>query len=59
MPIRRKPTCWCNAYPFPHKVGGGKCHRRIPLRKTRRRVDIKRKALKRARDKGRYLPRSR
>ena len=25
----RRLTCWCDAYPFPHRVGGGECDRGI------------------------------
>jgi len=58
MPIKRNPTCWCKAYPFPHKVGGGKCNRRKLLPKTKRRAAMKNAAIKRARKAGRYRPRS-
>ena len=23
-----KKTCWCGAYPFPHRVGSGRCRKR-------------------------------
>lgn len=36
MPIKRKPTCWCTAYKFPHRCGSGKCKRRKPIVKTKR-----------------------
>jgi hypothetical protein len=30
-----KPTtCHCGAYKFPHRVGGGKCHRVMPQSKA-------------------------
>lgn len=22
---KKQVTCWCDAYPFPHRQGGGKC----------------------------------
>jgi len=59
MPIRRKPTCYCSAYPFPHKAGGGKCRRRKPLPKTKRRNDMMKARKKRATKAGRYKGRSR
>jgi hypothetical protein len=49
-------TCGCTAYPFPHKVGGGRCKRRKPVRLTKevkRRID---KRVRRARREGRYTP---
>jgi len=58
MPQKRKPTCWCKAYPFPHKVGGGKCRHRIPFRKTRRRREMMNARKKRANKAGRYTARS-
>jgi len=51
-------TCWCKAYPFPHHVGGGKCKHRIPYKRTQRRADMMNARLKKARKRGRYLPRT-
>lgn len=51
----KKATCGCNAYPFPHRVGGGRCNKRKEVRLT---SDVKRrikKRKKRATREGRYL----
>ena len=23
--LKKQVTCWCNAYDFPHRIGGGRC----------------------------------
>lgn len=30
---RNTITCWCAAYHFPHRVGGGKCKRTKPIKR--------------------------
>ena len=54
MPIKRKKTCWCSAYPWPHRCGGGKCKKTRPVGKTKRNVAAMKKRNKKYRKKARH-----
>ena len=53
---KKTATCGCPAYPFPHRVGSGRCKKRKPVHLTKQVKQRIAKRRRRATRDGKYLP---